>query len=115
MSEENIHIYDWLDLPAKDDNEAAAKKWLNAFTLPAINRDEKWLEKFRCSAVWSRNGKRMHVSGASRMGDVWLRNERSSAFYDHRVAVEELSDWMCVALPINPYTGELAKKKGGKP
>lgn len=90
-------IYDWLDEPALNDAEASAKKWLDEFCKQPTKKDEKWLERQKVTALWK--GKRYHVSGASRMGDVWLRDEGSSNFYDHRIDVTELSEWEVMEIP----------------
>ncbi len=98
---ESKHIYDWLDEPAINDAEASAKEWLNEFCKPAHKKNEAWLETRKVTAMWK--GKRWHVSGASCMGDVWLRGPKSYNFYDHRIDLEELSEWQCVILPVDPY------------
>lgn len=39
-------------------------------------------------------GERYRCTGASRMGDVWLHSDFSQdTGYEHRVDVEECSDW----------------------
>lgn len=91
MNTEDMHVYDWLDLPPKDDAERDAKEWLNQFVKPAHLKDPQWLARYRVTVEW--NGKRYICSGASSMGDVWLKSEGSSSFYDHRVDVTELSGW----------------------
>ena len=94
------HIYDWLDSPATDPEEKNAKEWLNRFTLPAIEKHkgghEKWLSRHKLTVVW--RCKRYQCTGASRMGDVWLKSRGSKNYYDHRVNVDELSDWKRVML-----------------
>jgi hypothetical protein len=96
-----IHIYDWLDMPATDDAERDAKEWLNKFTLPAYKKAtegiDDWLARYRVTVEWK--GERYTCSGASRMGDVWLKTEGSQNFYDHRVSVEELSNWKRITIP----------------
>ena len=89
------HVYDWLEEPAKDDGEKQAKDWLDKFTRPAYDKYkegwDKWLEARVLTCEWK--GKRYQCTGASRMGDVWLKDDGSESFYDHRVHVEELSAW----------------------
>lgn len=96
-----MHVYDWLDLPPANDAERDAKEWLNNFCQPAHKKmfegGDKWLARYRVTVEWK--GKRYTCSGASRMGDVWLKTEGSTNFYDHRVLVEELSNWKRVTLP----------------
>lgn len=91
------HIYEWLDEPAANAAESDAKEWLNQFCNPSYMKDEKWLARYRVTVEWK--GQRYTCSGASRMGDVWLKTEGSPSFYDHRVNVEELSHWKRITLP----------------
>jgi hypothetical protein len=103
MTEEPTHIYDWLDQPADDDAERDAKEWLNQFCKPAYDKykqgTDKWLSRYRLTVEW--RGQRYICTGASRMGDVWLKNEGSSNFYDHRVNVDNLSNWKRIVLPVS--------------
>lgn len=89
------HVYDWLEEPPKDDGEKNAKEWLDKFCRPHYdkykNKINEWLEERPLFCDWK--GKRYQCSGASNMGDVWLKNENSENFYDHRVDVEELNNW----------------------
>ena len=89
------HIYEWLDEPAKNNEEKQAKEWLDKLTQPAYTKDkdgtDKWLNARKLTCEWK--GKRYQCTGASRLGDVWLKEDGSNSFYDHRVDVEELSAW----------------------
>jgi len=100
-SSEPLHVYDWLELPPANDAEKNAKEWLDKFTRPAYTKHKEgihdWLARYRVTVEWK--GKRYTCSGASRMGDVWLKTEGSSNFYDHRVNVDELSTWKRILLP----------------
>lgn len=95
---ETMHVYDWIDLPPANNAEKDAKEWLNEFCRPAYLKRENWLARYRVTVEWK--GKRFTCSGASRMGDVWLKTEGSSNFYDHRVNVDELSNWKRLSLPV---------------
>lgn len=90
-----LHVYDWLALPPVDENERLAKEWLDRFTRPAYDKltlgINEWLSKRKLTVEW--RGQRYVCTGASRLGDVWLRGEGSICYYDHRVAVNELSNW----------------------
>jgi hypothetical protein len=92
---EPMHVYEWLNLPSASDGERDAKEWLDKFTLPAYDKYnqgiQKWLDQYHVTVEWK--GSRYLCSGASRLGDIWLREEGSKAFYDHRVLLEELSNW----------------------
>lgn len=95
MNQEPLHVFDWLAYPPANDSERDAKEWLGKFMKPAYDKHtmgiNDWLAKYILSVEWQ--GKRYVCSGASRMGDVWLRDDGSQQFYDHRVNVEELSNW----------------------
>lgn len=62
--------------------------------LPAHMRCDfaKWIDPFKLFCTW--RGVRYRVTGASRMGDVWLAadHERDCG-YDERVALDECTDW----------------------
>ena len=100
-SSEPLHVYDWLELPPANDAEKDAKEWLDKFTRPAYTKHTEgindWLARYRVTVEWK--GKRYTCSGASRMGDVWLKTEGSVNYYDHRVNLEELSNWKRISLP----------------
>jgi len=85
------HVYDWLDEPSIDMAESDAKRWLEKFCAPAHEKDREWLDARTLTCDW--RGNRYICSGASRMGDVWLKRKGSKDSYDHRVDVEELSGW----------------------
>lgn len=100
MPEEFKHVYTWLDEPSLDDAERDAKEWLNLFCAPCHYGKDAKLDRHQVTVEW--RGQRYICSGASRMGDVWLKNEGSSNYYDHRVNVEELSHWKRINLPSSP-------------
>jgi len=93
---DNMHVYDWIDSPSEDPNETKAKEWLGKFCLPVYQKYgyciDGWLKERIVSCEW--NGRRIQCSGASRLGDVWLKEEGSASFYDYRVSVDELSNWL---------------------
>lgn len=99
-SSEPLHVYDWIESPSANDAERDSKEWLDQFTRPAYRKDTKWLARYRVTVEWK--GKRYTCSGASSMGDVWLKTEGSANYYDHRVNVEELSNWKRIRLPNAP-------------
>ena len=101
MKNNFLHIYAWLDLPPSNDAERDAKEWLSNFMLPASDRYKlclnEWLSRYAVTVEWK--GRRYICSGASRLGDVWLKSEGSASYYDHRVYVSELSGWKRIVLP----------------
>jgi hypothetical protein len=100
-SSEPLHVFEWLELPPANDAEKDAKEWLDKFLRPAWSKMtegiEDWLALYRVTAEWK--GERYTCSGASSMGDVWLKTEGSVNYYDHRVNVEELTNWQRILLP----------------
>jgi hypothetical protein len=95
-----LHVYDWLAQPSNTDGERDAKEWLDKFCRPVLEKHEQgidaWLAKYRLTVEWQ--GQRYTCTGASRLGDVWLKEDGSTSYYDHRVEVEELSNWERVTL-----------------
>jgi hypothetical protein len=86
------HIDEWLDEPAKDENERLAKEWLEHFRRPAVDKDDDWLSARVLSCEYL--GKRYRCIGASRLGDVWLTKDFSRDFgYDLRIDVAGCSAW----------------------
>jgi hypothetical protein len=86
-----IHVDDYLDTPGWD---PVAKEFLEHARRPAVDKDHAWLAANVPSVMWQ--GNRWFCSGASRLGDVWLRSnfERGNGpHYEHRVDIAELSDW----------------------
>lgn len=93
-----MHVYDWLDLPAQNEEEKQAKEWLEQFVKPAIDKDQEWLNARKLTCVYE--GKRYRCIGASCMGDVWLTsNMQAENGYEYRVDVESLSQWELTKLP----------------
>lgn len=90
-----MHIDDWIDrvLDIKEDERYA----MFFFTLHRFDASHQciwteWIEKYSLYCTWK--GKRYRVTGCSRLGDVWLsKGFNRNTGYDHRVDVEECSDW----------------------
>jgi hypothetical protein len=97
VSLEPLHVYDWLDQPANDEGERLAKEWLEQFVRPADEKDHQWLDRYLL--ICDYKGESYVCSGASSMGDVWLRAVGSTNFYDLRVDVQELSEWNRIDRP----------------
>lgn len=97
-----LHVDDYLDGPNPD---PIAKEFLEHARRPAIEKDNAWIRANFPWVTW--RGQRYQCVGASRLGDVWLRDSFNSgrnpnAYYDHRVDVAELSDW---ARPTDTSSG----------
>jgi hypothetical protein len=89
------HIDDWIDSPRyKDEGERYAKFvfWYFRFPAWAQHAFRPWMEQFKLFCTYQ--GNRYRVTGASRLGDVWLAEDiNRDCGYDHRVDVAECSDW----------------------
>ena len=85
------HIDEWIEDRNSDDYAA----WVfNHFRLPAILkiRFAKFMADHRLFATYE--GKRYRVTGASRLGDVWLATDfNRDTGYDRRVDVALCSAW----------------------
>lgn len=89
-----VHVDDWLDRPAATPDEAYAKFVLDYLRKPAWAQIdfEPWMGQHKLFCHY--NGKPHRVTGASRLGDVWLREDPSTADgYDYRVPVMSCSQW----------------------
>ena len=93
------HIDDWLDEPvvASDSdmhNLCYAKFVLEFSRMPAFKQSQykQWMQQFELFCSYE--GKRYRVTGASRMGGVWLiANFKRDFGYDLRVDVSKCSEW----------------------
>ncbi len=90
-----LHVDDYLDSGTAD---RIAKEFLEHARRPAEAKDHEWLKANAPWCTW--RGERWRCVGASRLGDVWLKNEEcpSGRFYDRRVDVAEVSGWERPAL-----------------
>lgn len=86
------HIDEWICAPGSD---GYASAMFTIFRLPAlemlaVRKHILGDKKLFCMY----DGKRYRVTGASRMGDVWLaKDPRREDGYDLRVDVDDCSDW----------------------
>lgn len=85
-----MHVDQFIDDHRNDDY---ARWVLLHFRLPADLQllFRKYMPDARLFCTWQ--GRRYRVTGASRMGDVWLIGDFSSTGYDHRVDIAECSEW----------------------
>lgn len=89
------HIDDWLDDPSNAKEYPLAHVFFEMFRRPAF---DKWKQPFEGKLFCTWQGKRMRVTGCSRLGDVWLHSkldwqEGEQPYYQHRVDVAECSEW----------------------
>jgi hypothetical protein len=90
-----VHIDEWLDSPTFDDKqEAYAKFVLDNMRWPAWKKMayEPWTKAHKLFCTYE--SKRYRVTGASRLGDIWLAKDfKRDTGYDRRVDVEQCSAW----------------------
>lgn len=89
------HIDDWISSPlSKDDGERYAKFVFWYFRYPAWAQIDfhEWMKEFKLFCTYE--GKRFRVTGASRLGDVWLtENFEQENGYSLRVDVAKCTNW----------------------
>lgn len=89
------HIDDWITNPIhRNEGEKYAKFVLTYFRYPAWAKGDfrQWMGQFKLFCTYQ--GKRYRVTGASRMGDVWLAEDLNrESGYDLRVDVAECCEW----------------------
>jgi len=91
METKAVHIDDWIDDPTQD----PYARWMFLyFRLPAFQllAFRQFMAEHKLFCTYE--GVRYRVTGASRLGDVWLISDFSKDIgYEHRVAVDECSGW----------------------
>jgi len=88
------HVDEWLDTVSMDENECYAKFVLDNKRWPAWKKMfyEKWMAQFKLFCTFE--GERYRVTGASRLGDVWLTKDFDQhTGYQKRVDVDSCSAW----------------------
>jgi hypothetical protein len=89
------HIDDWLDKPSvPSDPECYAKFVIFYFRYPAWAKAAflPWMSVHKLFCDYK--GRRYRVTGASRMGDLWLAEDHTrDTGYDLRVDVAECGNW----------------------
>jgi hypothetical protein len=89
-----MHIDEWLEIPSRNGNEAYAKFVLTYFRYPAWMNHAcyPWMKQFKLFCTYK--GERYRVTGASRLGDIWLTNDPNREVgYHLRIFVEDCSNW----------------------
>lgn len=103
------HVDEWLSEPSFEEPELYAKFVLDNARKPAWFKFgvAKWMRQFKLFCIYE--GKCYRVTGASRLGDVWLATDFDRELgYDHRVDVEDCSDWS-----PEPITPKRRKRQAG--
>lgn len=95
------HIDEWITHPySKNEGERYAKFVFWYFRYPAWAHMEfhQWMKQFQLFCTYE--GIRYRVTGASRMGDIWLTtNFSKETGYEKRVDVEQCSEWSDKPIP----------------
>jgi hypothetical protein len=91
------HIDDWVfdNLGSEDTTIAYAIAFFSLKRLPAVNQAEikPIMEQHKLFCTY-KDGKCYRVTGASRMGDVWLHSDHTvEQSYTNRVNVEDCKNW----------------------
>lgn len=91
-----MHIDEWMDRPTIPSSEGISyAKWMFFyFRLPAWAQMEfyPFMKDRKLFCLY--DGKKYRVTGASRMGDVWLTsNHEQEDGYEKRVDVTQCSNW----------------------
>ena len=88
------HVDDFIDDVCVAKEERYAQFFFFLHRLPAWQQAHyaPWISQYKLFCTWK--GRRWRVTGASRMGDIWLAdNFKRDVGYDHRVDLEECSEW----------------------
>lgn len=89
-----MHIDEFID---SDETDKGASWFFMLARFPARHQSKfaEYIGKYELYCKY--NGDRYRVTGASRLGDVWLSNDFGrSAGYDLRVNVDDCDDWLLV-------------------
>jgi hypothetical protein len=90
-----IHVDQFTEAPPIDDHAAQyAAFFLLLHRLPSYLKVifHEWIDQYKLFCTW--RSKRYRVTGASRMGDIWLAQDfERDIGYDHRVDLAECSAW----------------------
>lgn len=87
----DVHVDDFID---RHSGDVYARFVFHIFRLPACLRLDfaPFFDQYRLFCTYQ--DRRYRVTGASRMGDVWLSTDHNrDAGYDCRVDLENCSDW----------------------
>ena len=90
----NTHIDDFIDKGLSKKNEAYARWMFNHFRLPANLKYDfnEFMEKHKLFCKFE--GEVYRVTGASRIGDVWLTQDfTQDTGYQKRVSVDHCTEW----------------------
>lgn len=90
------HIDDWLEFACMNEDRGTRYAWfvLHHARLSAVAKNAAREFTGRLKLFCTYQGARYRVTGASRMGDVWLAKDYDrEAGYDLRINVDDCLDW----------------------
>src|SRR5689334_17426416 len=92
------HVDDFVDDPLADPELSYPRFFFMLHRLPAHMKSSfrKHIEQYKLYCTY--NGRRYRVTGASRMGDIWLHSNLNftsgtQPHYERRVDISECSGW----------------------
>ena len=88
------HVDDFVSFPPDDHAGKYAAFCLMLYRLPALMKMafQEWINQYKLFCTYE--GKRYRVTGASRLGDVWLAKDfNQESGYDLRVDIDKCSEW----------------------
>lgn len=97
MRKEPTHVDDFADRFSMGDQTEAVKyaRWfffLHRLAAVYLSDWRPWISQYKLFCTYK--GRRYRVTGASRMGDVWLAEDLNrETGYDHRVSLDDCTDW----------------------
>ena len=86
-----MHVDEFIDNKSTDNYVSFVLNWFRA---PAVHhaRYNNWMRQFKLFCTY--NGKRYRVTGASRLGDVWLVADHGrEGGYDLRTEIQDITLW----------------------
>lgn len=89
-----MHVDEFIDYPPRDEAGRYAAFCLMLFRLPALMKwaFTEWTAQYVLFCTYK--DARYRVTGASRLGDVWLAEDhKRESGYDLRVNIEDCSAW----------------------
>ena len=100
-----MHVDDFIMRTSADKGATYARFVLTLFRLPALQLTmfQPWISQHKLFCTWK--GERFRVTGASRLGDIWLtRDFNKDIGYDNdgRVDVADCSEWSDIGHTYNP-------------
>lgn len=109
-----LHVDMWLDMPfgsSTSEGEKMARLIIEHFRMPAWKQGayESYYKRFKVMCEYG--GKIYRVTGASRLGDIWLAEDLNRDMgYDKRVYVNDCSRWTVIdSVAQQSYGDEVLK------